>query len=68
MDRPEIPHADKEEQLTAKALELAILSLGQNGVSFEDEHSDWYRVPDELRKRAHAIRRYILKEYPGENH
>jgi hypothetical protein len=58
---------NREEQIKARALELAILSLGQNGLSFRNEHSDWYRVPDELRNRAHAIKRYILEEYPGEN-
>jgi hypothetical protein len=54
-----------EQEFRMKSLELAILTYGQEGVSFADPKSDWQKIPDELRSRAKAIREYVLKYGAG---
>jgi hypothetical protein len=51
---------NKEEQIKAKALELAIRSFGGQNISFIKKDGDCLEIPEALRLRAEVIENYIL--------
>jgi hypothetical protein len=50
-----------EQKLRIKSLELAILSYGSKGVSFQKPDGDLPIIPLELRNIAETIEEYVLE-------
>jgi hypothetical protein len=50
---------DREEQIRAKALELAIATFGGQNISFIKSDGDYLEVPKALRLRTEVIENYL---------